>query len=163
ECLAAVAALMDAGIAEALVFLDHLGGRCVVDAILGDTTKGFPVPPRDQATLGEDIRRKLAPLLRSAINHPDAFADLSARNILLEARTADRKVNRTGFRRGDRTNIDLLAALRSGAPAVVEVIRELDRLITALSGKSPLGDVRADRAVFHASFRRIYFTVQEDA
>ncbi len=76
--------------------------------------------------------------------------------MLLEARGATRKVGRIGFRREDQADADMLAALRSGAAAVVEVARELDRLTATLSHKAALGDVAGDRDRFLATFRRIY-------
>jgi hypothetical protein len=76
--------------------------------------------------------------------------------LLLEARSATRRVSRMGFRREDHADTGMLAALQSGATAVVEVLAELDRLMAALSQKSRVGDVADDRARFLATFLDIY-------
>jgi hypothetical protein len=47
-------------------------------------------------------------------------------------------------------------ALRAGAAAVFEVIRELDRLTIALSAKAPAADLAGDTARFAGAFRKIY-------
>ena len=80
----------------------------------------------------------------------------AGRALLIEALTARRKVNRAGFRREDRADPDMAAALRAGAAAVFEVIRELDRLTGTLSAKAAGADFAGDTARFAAAFRRIY-------
>jgi hypothetical protein len=82
----------------------------------------------------------------------------AARELLLEARAAVRKVNRVGFRGEDRAGTGMLVALKAGAPAVVEVLDELDRLPAALSRMTSPGNIGDDRAHFLAAFQRIYLS-----
>ena len=60
------------------------------------------------------------------------------------------------FRRQDRADADMIAALRWGAAGVLEVVRELDRLTAVLSQKALAGDMTGDGVRFHAAFRRFY-------
>ena len=65
-------------------------------------------------------------------------------------------MSRAGFRREDRADPTMAAALRTGAAAVSEVIRELDRLAVTLSAKAAGADLARDTARFAETFRRIY-------
>ena len=155
ECLAALASLMEAGAAEAVILLDHLGGRQSVASVIG-AVAGSAASSDEAEAIADTLREEIAPALRAALADPNSVAQGAVRELLLEARGATRKVGRIGFRREDQADAAMLAALRSGAAAVVEVARELDRLTATLSHKAALGDVAGDRERFLATFRRIY-------
>src|SRR5262249_29898694 len=125
ESLAALALLMDVGAAEAVILLDRLGGRAAVDAVIGAAGRQARVTDDDDA--GGSLRTGIAPLLKAAIADPASLPDDAGRKLLLEALAARRKVSRAGFRREDSTDPEMIAALRSGAAAVFDTIRELDR------------------------------------
>jgi hypothetical protein len=175
ESLAALVLLMEAGAAEAAILLRWLGGDAAVAAAIG--------PPRRRPTLvrdddsdndndnddddadaddgedeniADDLRARLAPRLTAAVADPTTIAEGPGRALLIEALAARRKVNRAGFRREDRADPEMATALRAGAAAVFEVIRELDRLIGPLSAKAAGADFAGDAARFSAAFRRIY-------
>jgi hypothetical protein len=76
--------------------------------------------------------------------------------LLAEAQAALRKVGRIGFRRADRGDAAMVAALGAGAAAAVEVLRELDRLLPVLAQAGPADALLADRRAFEAAFQRIY-------
>jgi len=50
----------------------------------------------------------------------------------------------------------MLAGLREGASAIVDIDRELGRLTAALREKSTLADLAADRERFLSTFRNMY-------
>jgi hypothetical protein len=155
ECLAALAILMAAGAADAVILLDHLAGREAVAGVLGPVGQRA-VASEDDEMNGGAVRTAVAPALQAAIADPDSVP--GAGKLLREALAAARQVNRAGFRREDRTDADLLAALGRGAPAAVVVMGELARLIAVLSARTPPGDTAEDRARFLAGFRRLYPT-----
>lgn len=155
ECLAALAILMEAGAAEAIILLDYLGGRQAVTSIIGASFESIPSAANDNSG-SEMLSRTSAPALRSAIAEPGCVAQNAARDLLVAALAAMRKVGRIGFRREDRADAGMLAALKVGASAIVEVDRELDRLTAVLSQKSVSGDIAADRERFLTAFRSIY-------
>ncbi len=170
ESLAALAVLMEAGAAEAVILLQWLGGDAAVSAVLGpprrrpmlvdddddDDDDDEDDVARDDAGDAEDLRAEIAPRLIAAIADANGVAEGAGRTVLLEAAAARRKVSRAGFRREDRADPAMAAALRAGAAAVSEVIRELDRLAATLSAKASGADVAGDTARFGEAFRRIY-------
>jgi hypothetical protein len=161
ESLAALALLAEAGAPEAVFLLEGLGGREAVRAVLGfmmsDASPGEDEEAgEDEESGAEEVRNQIVPALQAALADPDSVRHGPGRKVLLDAATARRKVSRAGFRREDRTDADMIAALRSGAGAVFEVIRELDRLTAVLSQKAPGGDIAADVSRFHDAFQRIY-------
>jgi hypothetical protein len=156
ECLAALASLMEAGAAEAVILLGHLGGRQAVTAVLGSSAAGGLALSGEDDLLADAVRRTIAPALKTAFTNPNAVPAGAGRELLLEARSAARKVSRLGFRTQDQADAGMFAALQSGAAAVVEVLTELDRLMAALTQKSGVGDVAGDRARFLATFLDIY-------
>jgi hypothetical protein len=155
ECLAALAALLEAGAAEAIVLLQHLGGRAAVSAVVGSA-------PGEAPHDAEAVRKHIAPALRAALADPAALPEGVGRELLRATVGAARKVSRAGFRREDRADAGMLAALQCGAAAVVELMRELDRLTAALSRNAPLGDLAGDRARFLAAFRRSYLSARDN-
>jgi hypothetical protein len=155
ECLAALAALMEAGSAEAVILLGHLGGQEAVTAAIGPTADELPSLAEDGA-VPEAMRRLIATALQAVLADPNSLPPGAGREVLLQARAATRTVSRIGFRREDYADAEMLAALQSGTAAVVEVLRDLDRLQAALSSKSGLGDVADDQARFADTFRAIY-------
>jgi hypothetical protein len=86
----------------------------------------------------------------------------AGQKLLLEAVAAARKVNRAGFRREDRADAAMAAALQSGAVAIVEVMGELERLTAAFAREGQSGDLAADRDRFLLIFRRIYLAANDD-
>ena len=168
ECLAALAVLMEAGLAEAAILLRGLGGEAVLAEIAGAARRR----PRkdddeddDEDSLDEDNDRRaaadgllktIAPRLKAAIADPSTVADDNGRKLLMDAVAARRKVSRAGFRREDRADPQMATALRAGAGVVLDVIGELDRLIGVLSAKAAGADFTGDTARFVAAFRAIY-------
>jgi hypothetical protein len=170
ESLAALTILMETGAAEAAILLDHLGGQQALKAIVGSAagsvaSSGGEDDDGEEDDREEDaadaLRRKIAPALKAALADPGSVPDDAGRKVLLEALAAARKVSRAGFRREDRADAGMLAALQSGAPAVIEVVRELDRLSAVLSHKAPSGDIAGDRDRFLAAFKRIYLSTTD--
>ena len=155
ECLAALAALMEAGAAEAVILLDHLGGAEAVGTVLGPAFSDMAVRAVD-VDLPDPMRRQMAIALKAAIADPGALPEGLGRKMLGEALAATRKVSRAGFRREDRANAEMLAALRAGAAAVFDLVQELDRLTALLPQKAAAADLAGDRARFLASFQRMY-------
>ncbi len=174
ESLAALVLLMEAGAAEAVILLRWLGGDAAVRAVIGPARRRPALVKDDdeedddeeddaagdgdddETDAADDVRARIAPRLTAAIADPNAVAEGAGRTLLLEALAARRKVNRAGFRREDRADPTMATALRHGAAAVFEVIRELDRLAGTLSVKAPGADLAGDTARFSAAFRRIY-------
>ena len=156
ECLAALASLMEAGAAEAVILLGHLGGRQAVTAVLGSSAVGGLALSAEDDLLTDTARRTIAPALKTALADPNTVPAGAGRELLLEARSASRKVSRLGFRKEDQADAGMFAAQQSGAAAVVEVLAELDRLMAALTQKFGVGDVAGDRARFLATFLDIY-------
>jgi len=161
ESLAALAVLMEAGAAEAVILLDCLGGQEAVKSVVG-AAAGNAALTGEEETIADELREEIVRALSAAIADPGSVPEGPGRKVLLEAVAATRKVSRAGFRREDRADAEMLAALRSGAGAVFEVVRELDRLTATLSQKAPAGDVAGDSARFHAAFQRIYLSATDD-
>ncbi len=151
ECLAALVSLMEAGAAEAVILLDHLGGHDAVASIIGATAAGD----------GKAVRKLVAPALRTAIANPQVLPQGAGQSVLVEAVAAAKKVNRAGFRREDRAHEGMRIALQASAPAVVEVARELARLTAALAA-GPGEDIATDRAHFDRIFRLIYLATKDN-
>jgi hypothetical protein len=166
ESLAALALLMEAGAAEAVILLRWLGGDAAVSALLGparrrpalveDDDESDEDEDEDAEQGADDLMAQIAPRLTAAIADANTVPEGEGRTLLLEAIAARRKVSRAGFRREDRADPAMAMALRVGAAAVFEVIRELDRLAAALSAKTPGADFAGDTARFAEAFRRIY-------
>jgi hypothetical protein len=76
--------------------------------------------------------------------------------LLAQSNAALRKVARVGFRREDRGDAAVVAALAAGAASVVDILRELDRLLPPLREAGAGDALAADRRRFEAAFRRIY-------
>jgi hypothetical protein len=161
ECLAALAALMEAGTAEAVILLDHLAGADAVKSVLGGMLAHTALSG-GAASDTEAVRKRIGPALRSAITDPGAVPEGAGRKIVLEAVAAARKVSRAGFRREDRADAAMLSALQSGASAVIELLRELDRLTATFAANAAPGELPADRARFLAIFQRIYLTASDN-
>jgi hypothetical protein len=166
EGLAALALLMEAGVAEALILLRGLGGEAAVTRIVGPTRR----PPvlvsdddddcareeNDPEEAADNLRQVIAPRLMAAVADPTTIPEGAERALLIEAVAARRKVSRAGFRREDRADPEMAMALRSGATALFDVINELDRLVGTLSAKAGKADLANDTARFVATFRTIY-------
>ena len=154
ECLAALAILMEQGAVEAMFLLRQFGGAEAIADIIGPLDAASAVLECDEvpAQLGDAI----ASVLRAAIGVQGGIAPGSTRQLLLTARTAAGNVNRMGFRRQDRADATMLAGLRWGAPAVVDLIRELERLGAVLAPKAATASVSDDREQFLSTFEHIY-------
>ncbi len=161
ECLAALAALMDAGAAEAIILLAHLAGAEAATAIIGSSAREL-MSPADDEPITDQLRRIIRLALSSALSEPTAVSSDAARNVLVQAAAAARKVSRGGFRREDRGDPEILASLQVGAAPIVELIRELDRLTETLAKKTPIADFPADRMRFLTAFQHIYLSSRAD-
>jgi hypothetical protein len=181
ECLAALVILLEAGAAESLVLLRHLGGSEVVEEVLalgaGETvlpSGAFSQPAQNDNPssswteddwLGnidyESFERRIAPALRRAAA-PTESPSKSISDLVEAARLGSRKVSRAGFRREDRSDPKMLAALRKSTPAVTDVLRELDRLLSALSLDGLRERANEDHQHFSATLRQIYSTSAEE-
>ena len=166
ECLATLALLMEAGAAEAVILLRALGGDAVVAEIVGPARRRPVLAGDDDDDAEEEendtddaagnLLKAIAPQFKAAIADPTIVSEGAGRALLIEAIAARRKVSRAGFRREDRADPDMAMGLRSGATAVFGVIKELDRLVSALSIKAGGADPAADTDRFMAAFRTIY-------
>jgi hypothetical protein len=166
ESLAALALLMEAGAAEAVILLRELGGDAAVAAIVGpprrrpvlvsDDDDDSAEEENDAEEAADNLRQVIAPRLMAAFADPTTVPEGAEHALLVEAATARRKVSRAGFRREDRADPQMAMALRSGATAVFDVIKELDRLVGILSAKAGGADLANDTARFVATFRNIY-------
>jgi hypothetical protein len=122
---------------------------------LSSAARGPGLEDEDEL-IADAVRKGIAPALKTAFADPRFVPAGAGRELLLEAAASARKVNRVGFRREDRLDSDMLAALASGAAAVVELSRELDRLTAVLLKKAVLADLAIDRARFLPTFQRMY-------
>jgi hypothetical protein len=166
ESLAALALLMEAGAPEALILLRALGGDDALAGIVGATPRRPVLVGDDDEDDGEEendvegaadnLLAAIAPRLTAAISDPASVAEGPGRSLLVEAVAARRKVSRAGFRREDRADPQMAAALRFGAAAVFDVIGEIDRLVNTLSAKAGTADFPGDKARFMAAFRKLY-------
>jgi hypothetical protein len=152
ECLAALAVLMETGTAEAVILLDHFGGRAAITAVLGSLTGSAG---SETGGIGAAARAQIASALRRAIADPDQLPGETG-SLLRQAQAAARRVSRVGFRREDRAEATMLAGLACGAPAAAAIMGELDRLAAALSTEAFSPDLPGDRTRFVTAFRRIY-------
>ena len=154
ECLAALAILMEHGALEAIFLLRQFGGAEAIADIIGPFDAASAALERDEipAQFGDAI----ASALRAAIEVPGSITPGSTRRLLLATRAAAGDVNRLGFRRQDRVDAAMLAGLRSGAPAVVDLIRELDRLGAVLARNTVAATVSDDRESFLSTFEHLY-------
>lgn len=165
ECLAALLPLLQAGAPEALHLVSHLGGREAVLDLLGGDSRA-PASPVEADDDAEDsgsetepargIGACLAALERTAAVGSDDAPSGPIQSLLAQSNAALRKVGRVGFRREDRGDASVVAALAAGAAAVVDVLRELDRLLAVLPQAGPRDALIADRRRFEAAFRCIY-------
>ena len=164
ECLAALLPLLQAGAPEALHMVFYLGGRNALSELVGDG----PAAPalRSEADDDEDgggetaagrgIGAYVAALERAAAAGPGAAPAGPVQTLLAQSNAALRKVGRVGFRREDRGDAATVAALAAGAASVVDILRELDRLLLLLREAGHRDALIADRHRFEAAFRRIY-------
>src|SRR5262249_41998610 len=99
ECLATLAALMEAGAADGAILLDQLGGRSAVAAVLGALAARTGAD--SDGAVGDAERAWIGGALRSAIAEPGNMPG-EVETLLRAAVAATRKVSRAGFRREDR-------------------------------------------------------------
>jgi hypothetical protein len=169
EALAALGALLEQGVPEALVLVGHLAGHDAVRWLLELAGVDAPSPrlgpdmeingePPQQSDLDASQRQSIASALMSVVRSREHVCDGAVSDLVAEARAATARVNRTGFRREDRANPAVLAALRASAHTVVEILGELDRLLTALPSAVGPEAMSADRLRFDAAFRSMYRT-----
>jgi hypothetical protein len=170
QSLAALVMLMDAGAAEALILLRHFGGGDAIDAVAAAsrgnvTSVPAPAPQRSidldddgelEPMIADALVAQFSSALSAAALRPDALLPEATRDLIAQARAAERKVNRLGFRREDRSAPRMLLSLRSAIAAVIDLLAELDRLQAALSTCPRRDQAVADRALFAAAFARIY-------
>jgi hypothetical protein len=170
EALAALAALLERGVPETLVLVDHLAGHDAVRRLLDLAGVDAPSPrldpdaemdgdPLQRPDLDDGQRQSIASVLMSVVRSRERVCEGAVSDLVAKAHAATARVNRTGFRRQDRANPAVLAALRASAHAVVEVLGELDRLLTALPSAAEPEAMSADRPRFDAAFRSMYRTL----
>jgi hypothetical protein len=165
ECLAALVTLMEAGAPQSLHLVSHLGGREVLEELLADPRRNAPAAANDDQDDDDDegervpaqgIGGYVAALERAAAAVGHGAPASPVQGLLAEAQAALRKVGRIGFRRADRGDAAIVAALAAGAAPVVDVMRELERLLPVLALAAPRDALIADRQRFEAAFHRIY-------
>jgi hypothetical protein len=121
-------------------------------------------PERSQLPdLDGGSRRAVAAVLKSATQGKGRTGDRAMSRLVARAQAAVRQVSRVGFRREDRADPAMLAALRASVPAVTDVLAELDRLVAALPQAARREALLADRPRFEAAFRAIYGVAAPDA
>jgi hypothetical protein len=165
ECLACLAALMEAGCTEAAVLINHLAGRSILESLVGTSSPQVDDPDSEDDLDEKQPERALTLRVRSAMKaafaDPGAIKSDQARLLINEIRTASRKVNRSGFRKEDRQDEACIQGLRHGALAAIDALSELDRLLQVLSGVSKELDLASDLARFHEGFRALYAHIAE--
>jgi hypothetical protein len=162
DSLAAMSVLMQAGAAEAVILMNHLAGQDAVRSVIGfKAGSEWSVDAENigEDSIGDQFVKAIGGPLKAAAADPSSIGNGAARKLLLDALAATRKVARVGFRRDDRADSTMIAALRSGAAGVIGVIVELDRLVAVLSEKAAFADIASDNRRFHAAFQRIYGSV----
>ncbi len=152
---------MDTGATEAIILLAHLAGAEAATAIVGPSAREL-MSPADDEPITDQLRRIIRQSLSTAMSEPSTVSSDAARNVLVQAAAAARKVSRAGFRREDRADPEILAGLQAGAAPIVELIRELDRLTETLAKKAPIADLPSDRIRFMTAFRHIYLSARAD-
>jgi hypothetical protein len=161
EGLAALLPLLEARAPATLHLLSYLGGR---EALFELLRLGGCDPATLDADLAEGEESGEMPAAATYADTLERAAALAAdgapagplQALLAEATAAQRKVGRIGFRREDRGDAAVTAALAVGAAAVVATLRELDRLLLALPPSASAEAMAADRLRFETAFRRIY-------
>jgi hypothetical protein len=164
ECLAALIPLLQAGAPEALHLVSYLGGRETLSELVGDDPAAYALRSETDddedggrgKAAGRGIGAYLAALERAAAAGAGDAPAGPVQTLLAQSHAALRKVGRVGFRREDRGDAATVAALAAGASPVVDLLRELDRLLTLLGEAGPRDALIADRQRFEAAFRRIY-------
>ena len=152
EGLAALAILMEKGALEAVFLLRQFGGAEAIADVVGP----FEAIAFERDELSPHLSETIASALKAAIAVPNTIPPGSTRQILLAARGVVGDVNRTGFRREDRADASMLAGLQAGAAAILDLIRELDRLPPVLAAKAAAASVSDDRDDFLSTFEHIY-------
>jgi hypothetical protein len=164
ECLAALLPLLQAGAPEALHLVSYLGGRDVLAELVGDG-RGNPAPRAEaddgadggpDNAAGREIGAWIADLERVATAGPAGAPAGPLQTLFARSRAALRQVGRVGFRREDRNDAAIVAALAAGAASVVDILRGLDRLLPLMQEAGPRDALIADRGRFEAAFRNIY-------
>ena len=166
EALAALDALLEHGALEALVLVDRLAGRDVVRRLLAlagvDGPAALEADPETGAEppqapdLDEGQRAAVASGLQAIARAKERPSDGAAADLLARARAAARQVNRIGFRREDRADPAMCAAMQASVLAVVDALAELERLVASLPQAARPEAMVADRPRFDAAFRSIY-------
>jgi hypothetical protein len=164
ECLAALLPLLQAGAPQALHLVFYLGGREAFADLVGDSRRDRALDDEaddeqdggQETAAGRDIGAWVAALERAAATGAADAPVGPVQTLLAQSNAALRKVARVGFRREDRGDAAIVAALATGATAVIDILRELDRLLPPLQEAGPRDALIADRQRFEAAFRRIY-------
>lgn len=147
ELHAALAVLTDAQAWEVLILITHLAGE---KAAL-DIRKGLRLADvgNEAADFGKQVCGRLLKMM--ADNESPALAAT-----MQAARAASRKVSRAGFRSEDRSDADMLSALKSGCEAAIRLSVELDRLLARLEKNDAALSSASDHDVFVDAFTRMY-------
>jgi hypothetical protein len=88
-----------------------------------------------------------------------AFPTRALTELVTQARTARRRVSRSGFKQDDVSNQETITALVKSVPAVLDLLRELNRLLGPLEKLVDAVAADQDRQRFAGVFRLIYSPV----
>jgi hypothetical protein len=88
-----------------------------------------------------------------------AFPTRALTELVTQARTARRRVSRSGFKQDDVSNQETITALVKSVPAVLDLLRELNRLLGPLEKLVDAVAADQDRQRFAGVFRLVYSPV----
>jgi hypothetical protein len=110
----------------------------------------------DDANSSSDVQE----LLRLGLTLQKVFqGDLPTRtlaDLVNRSKAARRQVSRAGFKPDDLSIKETMAAFRNSVPAVLDLMRELDRLISCLRTHVAANELDRDRQRFAGAFKLIY-------
>lgn len=171
ECEAALHILALDGALEALILVEALAGSEAIAAIRKAAeamfTDSCPVASISQdldateltsgATADDpDLRLRLSQILSQAARDSDILPAGTARDLFRTSRLAARRMGRAGFRPVGPSNAFPVAAFKSAAPALTDVLIELRRLVDVLNRSNWDANFHDDRSKFFAVFSALY-------
>ena len=157
ETWATLSLLGSAGDPMVIPLIEYLGGVPLKEEFLASVAVTptlvlwNAVTPRQEATL-----LQISQALRKAFNESRPNEGLLLANLIKKAHKARKKVARAGFRLDDAGDPKFRLAMRSSVPAVIELHRELDRLIERLKNSPCLELAKEDRSAFYHVFCKLY-------
>lgn len=171
EALAALHILASAGNRAAVLLMEYLAEAEAMSELRRLTDEPDNVSPfvRPRATgQSEDTSwdemadsvssmhrlRRMGPALQTAFKAPAASGSLA--KLVRDSRAARRRVNRSGFKPDDATSRDTVAVIARTAPAVLDLMRELDRILDRLGKDIPRFELGPDRQRFGDVLKHLY-------